>query len=81
MAQPSNGVFPLLAGMITAAALSGAAVLVVLNSGCEDPGSYHEHDGVVELIGGCLRPSDLPVAPREPAASPPPGSSDPFVAR
>ncbi|RRO15514.1 hypothetical protein EIL87_15855 [Saccharopolyspora rhizosphaerae] len=81
MAQPSTGVVPLLSGMLAAAALSGAAVLVVLDSGCDDPGSYHEHDGVVELIGGCLQPSDLPVAPRDPADSSAPGGADPSLAR
>ena len=81
MAQPSSGVLPLLAGMITAAALSGAAVLVVLGSGCDDPGTYRERDGVVELIGGCLQPSDLPVTPREPVESPAQDGADPFLAR
>ena len=81
MAQPSTGAVPLLTGMITAAALSGAAVLAVFSSGCDDPGTYFEHDGVVELIGGCLQPSDLPVTPRDPAATPAHGSTDPSLAR
>ena len=58
---------PLATGLLTAAALSGAAALAVLQSGCEDPGSYLERDGMVELVGGCLQPTDLPVTPQDPA--------------
>ena len=72
MAQYSSAV-PLATGLLTAAALSGAAALAVLQSGCEDPGSYREHDGVIELVGGCLQPSDLPVAPQNPAEGDPLG--------
>ncbi|MBB5153492.1 hypothetical protein [Saccharopolyspora phatthalungensis] len=78
---PMNSAFPLVTGIVTATALSGAAVLAVLQSGCDEPGSYHSHDGVVELIGGCLQPGDLPVSPRHPTESRPLGSSDPSLER
>jgi hypothetical protein len=78
---PINSAFPLVTGIVTAAALSGAAVLAVLESGCDEPGSYLSHDGVVELIGGCLKPGDLPVSPRHPADIRPLGSSDPALER
>ncbi|SFS54771.1 hypothetical protein [Saccharopolyspora flava] len=81
MAQPSTGALSLLTGAVMAAALSGAAVLAVLGSGCDDPGTYTEHDGVVELIGGCLHPSDLPITPQDPANTPDPGTADPSLAR
>lgn len=81
MAQHSGNVIPLVAGLVTAAALSGAAAIAVLHSGCEQPGSYLEHDGVVELIGGCLQPSDLPVVPRPPSTPEPLGAGSPSLAR
>ncbi|MFC7341919.1 hypothetical protein [Saccharopolyspora griseoalba] len=72
MAQHSSAV-PLATGLLTAAVLSGAAALVVLQSGCEEPGAYLERDGVIELVGGCLQPSDLPVVPQNPAEGDPLG--------
>ncbi|MER7015626.1 hypothetical protein ABT324_29680 [Saccharopolyspora sp. NPDC000359] len=75
----SNRALPLVTGVVTAAALSGAAVFAVLRSGCEDPGSYLVRDDVVELIGGCLQPDDLPVTPRPPADGL--GTNDPAMAR
>lgn len=75
---PTNRALPLVTGVVTAAALSGAAVFAVLQSGCEDPGSYRVRDDVVELIGGCLKPDDLPVSPRPPADL---GAGDPAMQR
>ena len=69
---PSTGAFGLVFGVATAVALSGGAVLTVLQSGCDDPGNYQFRDGVVELAGGCLRPDDFPVAPEEPESPPRP---------
>lgn len=60
----SAGAFPLIAGVAAATALSGAAVFTVLRSGCDDPGVYRTHDGVVELVGGCLSRDDLPALPQ-----------------
>ncbi|TDD36940.1 hypothetical protein E1288_41155 [Saccharopolyspora elongata] len=79
--MPTNGAFPQVTGFVTAAALSGAAVFAVLQSGCDEPGSYRSRDGVVELIGGCLKPDDLPVNPRQPADTRPLGSGDPALER
>ncbi|MER7081094.1 hypothetical protein SAMN02982929_03807 [Saccharopolyspora kobensis] len=75
---PGNRALPLVTGVLTAAALSGAAVFAVLQSGCDDPGSYQVRDDAVELIGGCLRPDDLPVNPRPPAGH---DGNDPAMAR
>jgi hypothetical protein len=73
---PSAGTLPLVTGIAAATALSGAAVFTVIRSGCEDPGVYQFHDGVVELIGGCVQPQDLPVVPaREPGFTPRPMGS------
>jgi hypothetical protein len=47
-----------MAGAVAAAvALAGVAVLAVTNAGCTDPGRFVERNGVVELVGGCLRPA------------------------
>ncbi|GAA0513192.1 hypothetical protein GCM10011581_03810 [Saccharopolyspora subtropica] len=75
----STGVLPLVTSIAVAAALSGGAVLAVLQSGCDDPGYYRTHDGVVELIGGCLEPGDLPVRPRHPVNVPHPAGTDPSI--
>ena len=52
-------------GVATATVLSGVAVITVTHSGCQDPGSYEAHDGVVELIGGCVQPGDVDVTPQD----------------
>jgi hypothetical protein len=59
----SAGTFPLVAGIAAATALSGAAVFTVFRSGCDSPGVYRAHDGVIELVGGCLNRADLPALP------------------
>ncbi|MFR9729985.1 hypothetical protein ACL03H_12205 [Saccharopolyspora sp. MS10] len=75
----SAGALPLAGGVAAAAILSATAVFAVSQAGCEDPGSYRQRDGVVELIGGCVRAEDLPVgpAPRLGEAEP---AGDPSVA-
>jgi len=71
MTPPSTGA--LVRGVAVAALLAGGAVLVVAQTGCDDPGSYAQHDdGVVELVGGCLGPEDLVVAPDDPNDDPAP---------
>ena len=47
-------------------ALAGVAVFAVSHAGCSDTGRYVQHDGVVELVGSCLNPNDLPAAPTQP---------------
>jgi hypothetical protein len=55
---------PPFAAMVAAAALlSGAAVYVVQQAGCDDPGHYVRTGDTIELVGGCLKPGDLPVGP------------------
>ncbi|GAA2812351.1 hypothetical protein [Saccharopolyspora taberi] len=63
---PSTGNLPLLSGLAVATALSGIAVFTAVHGGCDDPGSYRPREGGFELVGGCLQPDDLPVAPRLP---------------
>lgn len=75
MARPTlaSGAVPLVTGIATATVLSGAAVFTVAHAGCEHPGIYRVHNGVVELVGGCVTPEDIPVAPeKSPASSPRP---------
>jgi hypothetical protein len=59
------GVLPLAGATVAAMALTGVAVFAVSQAGCADAGRYVQHDGVVELVGGCLDPADLPSAPAE----------------
>ncbi|PRX49906.1 hypothetical protein B0I33_10219 [Prauserella shujinwangii] len=58
-ARPA-GVVPLVAGVASALALTGAAVFTVEQATCTDPGQYVRHDNHVELIGGCFDGADLP---------------------
>lgn len=53
---------PLLVGIVSAAALTSAAFFTVSQASCGDPGSYIRHDKHVELVGGCVDPSELPGA-------------------
>jgi hypothetical protein len=55
---------PFAGAVAAAAALTGAAVFTVADAGCANPGQYVRHDGVVELVGGCVDQSRLPVAER-----------------
>ena len=60
------GALPLAGASVAAMALAGVAVFTVSHAGCSDTGRYVEHDGVVELVGSCLNPNDLPAAPAQP---------------
>ena len=55
--------WPLAVTAAAAAALTGAALVTVESAGCADPGRYVQQGPSVELVGGCLEPDDLPVAP------------------
>ncbi|AHH94219.1 hypothetical protein GCM10010174_23000 [Kutzneria viridogrisea] len=67
------GVLPLVGAVATAAALTGAAVFTVSETGCADAGRYVQHaNGVVELVGSCVGKQDFPGAPAHEAA----GSGD-----
>jgi hypothetical protein len=54
---------PTVAALAVAALLSGAATYTVQRAGCNDPGYYARNGGTMELVGGCLKPGDLPVGP------------------
>ncbi|HEY4458203.1 MAG TPA: hypothetical protein VGN81_28065 [Pseudonocardiaceae bacterium] len=53
------GVLPLVASVVAAAALAGAAVLTVAQAGCSAPGHYVTSNGQVVLVGGCINKNDL----------------------
>jgi hypothetical protein len=54
------GVLPVLGALITATALTGAAVFTVSHGVCTDGGQYIERGGQIVLVGGCLTPQELP---------------------
>jgi hypothetical protein len=58
-ATRSAGLLPLVAGITSALALTGAAVYTVDRATCGDPAQYIRHDNYVELVGGCVNGSDL----------------------
>ena len=57
------GALPLAGATVAAMALAGVAVFAVSHAGCSDTGRYVQHDGVIELVGSCLNPNELPSAP------------------
>lgn len=58
-----NSVLPVIAGLASALALSGAAVYTVEAMPCDDGGQYVRHAHSIELIGGCVGGDQLPNAP------------------
>jgi len=58
-ATRAAGLLPLVAGITSALALTGAAVYTVDRAGCGDPAQYIRHDNYVELVSGCVDGSDL----------------------
>lgn len=67
----SGGALPLAAALSAAALLTGAAVFTVVRVNCHDPAQYVQHNGIVELIGGCVGKDDLPVGPKQPEQTTP----------
>ena len=61
-ATRSAGLLPLVIGLASAAALTGAAYFTVDNASCGAPAQYIRHDSHVELVGGCVDGSSLPAA-------------------
>jgi hypothetical protein len=59
------GVLPLVAAIMSAVALTGAAFYTVDQASCADPAQYIRHDNHVELVGGCVNTAELP-APAQP---------------
>jgi hypothetical protein len=56
----SAGALPLVAGILSAVALTGAAFYTVDQASCSDPAQYIRHDNHVELVGGCVDSGELP---------------------
>lgn len=63
----ATGVFPVIAALAAAAALTGVAVFTVDRAGCPDPGHFERIGGQTRLVGGCLRPDELPALAPPPA--------------
>ena len=64
LAARVTAVLPLVGAVVTAVALTGAAFFTVAHAGCADGGRFVERDGVVEFVGGCVDPHELPAVPR-----------------
>ncbi|WP_284749076.1 hypothetical protein [Amycolatopsis sp. RTGN1] len=60
-ATRSAGLVPLVIGLASAAALTGAAYFTVDSASCGSPAQYIRHDSHVELVGGCVDGANLPV--------------------
>jgi hypothetical protein len=56
----ATGVLPLVCAVLTAAALTGAAVFTVEQTSCPAPSHYVRDSGQVQLVGGCLNNDELP---------------------
>lgn len=54
------GVLPLLAAVVAAAALAGAAVFTVSQAACPNPGHISVSGAGAHLVGGCVDRSELP---------------------
>ncbi|GAA4543785.1 hypothetical protein [Amycolatopsis samaneae] len=76
-ATRSASVLPLVAGVLSAAALTGAAVFTVDSAGCTAPAQYIRHDNHIELVGGCVNGEELPAAPHTPAGQASGGDAQP----
>ena len=61
-ATRSAGLLPLVVGLASAAALTGAAYITVNSATCGDSARYIRHDNHVELVGGCVDGAELPGA-------------------
>ncbi|MEV6628258.1 hypothetical protein AB0M83_35455 [Amycolatopsis sp. NPDC051106] len=59
-ATRSAGLLPLVIGVASAAALTGAAYFTVDSASCGSPAQYIRHDSHVELVGGCVDGATLP---------------------
>ena len=73
-ATRSAGLVPLVIGLASAAALTGAAYITVDSASCGSPAQYIRHDSHVELVGGCVDGSQLPATGPARSGSVVPGS-------
>ncbi|WP_233573623.1 hypothetical protein [Amycolatopsis panacis] len=69
-ATRSGGLVPLVAGIVSAAALAGAAYVTVDAAGCGSQPQYIRHDSHTELVGSCVDGNELPTAPANREAAP-----------
>ncbi|MDT8911469.1 hypothetical protein [Amycolatopsis sp. PS_44_ISF1] len=61
---------PFVVGVVSALALTGAALFTVDAAGCGGPAQYIRHDNHIELVGGCVNGSELtPASAGEEAAA------------
>ncbi|MPY80252.1 MAG: hypothetical protein GEV04_17690 [Actinophytocola sp.] len=60
-ATRATGAASVLVGLASAVALTGAAFFTVQEATCADAGTYIRHAEHVELVGGCVDASELPV--------------------
>ncbi|WP_410675582.1 hypothetical protein [Amycolatopsis sp. cmx-4-68] len=76
-ATRSAGLLPLVIGVASAAALTGAAYFTVDSASCGSPAQYIRHDSHVELVGGCVDGANLPAAGTPKAGGVVPGNYNP----
>uniref|UniRef100_UPI00047BAD2F hypothetical protein n=1 Tax=Actinokineospora inagensis TaxID=103730 RepID=UPI00047BAD2F len=65
--RPTRAI-PLAGAVAAALVLAGVAVFTVSNAGCASAGEYVQHGQSLELVGGCVDPTDLPAVPLPPSA-------------
>ena len=73
IAGTRSSTLTLVATALAGVGLVAAAFLAVSHAGCDTPGYLVTRpDGVVQVVGGCLSPTDLviPAHPSEPAEAP-----------
>lgn len=75
-----RGVLTVLAPLLVAAVLTGAAVVTVDRAGCDTPGQFVETDRGLELVGGCMAPGGVNLSDGH-AADGHPGEGDPAEQR
>lgn len=68
---------PLAGATAAAMVLTGVAVFAVTQAGCAEAGHYVRHDGVIELVGGCVEPADFPNVPQQRPNGDPPADPAP----
>ncbi|MDT7585976.1 MAG: hypothetical protein QOE32_3526 [Pseudonocardiales bacterium] len=65
--------------LLVAAAMAAIAFITVQQAGCPNPGQYVARGDGYELVGGCVEPNDLPIAPDAvPAPQPAPDARSPL---
>ncbi|HWN35524.1 MAG TPA: hypothetical protein VNP03_22425 [Pseudonocardia sp.] len=81
MVGPSTGGtrWSVVVSLLVAAAMATIAFITVQQAGCHNPGQYIARGTGYELVGGCIEPNDLPIAPdTTPAPQPATDPRSPF---